>query len=383
MKILWIAHRDLQHDLNVATWLEMTSSLANRNHEVTLIAMKTSGKKFSKRLPNAKIKELNVINYFPLVSISFHLQIMILTIYWLFAIRPDVVLSHPITAIFILPAILIAKIVRMKIKFVLDIRTLPVRLINLNDKIKDTLINISIYIGKLFFDGITTITPALQKFLADGFHIYQQKIGIWMSGVNINLFYPRTKTIDSSPKFIVMYHGILAANRGIIETIHAMVEVNKQFPRIMLLIVGKGLSIKKMMALVNHLNLDGTVQFHDAVDYYDIPELICKADVGIIPLPDELCWRVSSPLKMIEYLAMAKPVIVSPIEAHTSVLKDCPAAIFLKSTTPAGISEGIIKAYCIKEQLAEMGKAGRTFVINNFTWDYQALRLEKFLAELN
>jgi len=63
---------------------------------------------------------------------------------------------------FILPANFIARIVRIEPSFVLDIRTLPVRFINLNDKIKNSLIKISIYIGRLFFDGITTITPAFK-----------------------------------------------------------------------------------------------------------------------------------------------------------------------------------------------------------------------------
>ncbi len=383
MKILWIAQRNLHQDLNMATWLEMTKSLANRNHDVTLISMKTLGKKYSKQIRNAKIKEINVINQFPFVSISFNLQIMILTIYWLFTMRPDVVISHPVTAIFILPANLMAKIIKSKIKFVLDIRTTPVRFINLSDKIKNIAVDISIYVGRIFFDGITTITPALKIFLIEKFHIDQQKIGIWMSGVNSNLFQPRTEMTDSSQKFIVMYHGVLAENRGIIETIYAMVEVTKKLPNIKLLIVGKGLIVKKMLALVSQLNLDGTVQFHNAVDYRKIPDFIHKADVGIIPLPDELCWRVSSPLKLIEYLAMEKPVIVSPIEAHASFLKECPAAIFLKSTTPADISNGIIEVYRKKEQLAELGKEGRSFVINNFTWDHQASRLEKFIVELN
>lgn len=382
MKILWIAQRDLFQDLNVATWLEMTKSLVKRKHDVTLIAMKTWGKKDSKRIRGAKLKEINIINCFPFITISFHLQIMILSLYWLFAFVPEVILMHPITAIFMLPAYSLAKIFKLPVKFVLDIRTLPVRSINLNDKIKAALVNISIHIGKNFFDGITTITPALQKYIAKKFRLEQQKIGIWMSGVNLELFCPQTKTTDSSPKFIVMYHGVIAENRGIIETVRAMGEVKKKLPNILFIILGKGPALKKIIAMVSQLSLNGTVQYHDAVAYHEIPDYIANADVGIIPLPDEPCWRVSSPLKMVEYLAMAKPVIVSPIEAHTSLLKHCPAAIFLESTTPEEIAAGIIKAYEMRQKFPQLGKDGRKFVMKYFSWKYQALSLEKFFTQL-
>ena len=382
MKILWIVQRDLHQDLNVATWLEMTKSLANRDHKVTLVALTTLAEKYPRLSHKLCTKELRVIKRFPFVAISFHLQILIFSLYWLFAIRPDVVITHPVTALFLLPAIFVAKILKLKVKFVVDIRTLPVRFINLNDKIKNALVNASIHAGKLFFDGITTITPALQRIISQRYNIDSQKIGIWMSGVNIDLFHPKKMKTESSYKFSIMYHGVLAANRGIIETIQAMVEVKKKLADVRLLILGKGLEVDKMKKLIDQLNLNGAVQFHDAVDYHEIPDFISRADVGIIPLPDELCWRVSSPLKLIEYLAMEKPVIVSPIEAHTSFLSNCPAAIFIKSTRPEDISAGIIEAYTIRKQLPGLGKEGRKFVMNNFTWDHQAANLEKFIKEL-
>lgn len=383
MKILWIVQRDLHQDLNVATWLEMTKSLANRDHNVTLVTLTTLGEKYPKLLPKLNIKEISVINLFPFVAISFHLQIMLFSLFWLFSIRPDVIITHPYTALSVLPANFVARILKLKIKFILDIRTLPVRLINLNDKIKNALINASIHVGKIFFDGITAITPALQRMVAKKYHFDpHRKIGIWMSGVNIDLFYPKNDSVELSKNFIVMYHGILAENRGILETIQAMVYINKKFPDIKLFILGKGLAFNKIMVLADQLKLYDSVQFHDAVNYHEIPAFISKADVGIIPLPDELCWRVSSPLKLIEYLAMAKPVIVSPIEAHTSLLNNCGTAIFLKSTTPEDIAEGIIKAYKMRKQLPSLGLKGREFVMNNFTWDHQASELVKFITTL-
>jgi len=386
MKILWIVHRDLHQDLNISTWTEMTKSLANRNHEITLVVLSTSGKKYYRLLPNLNVKELAVINHFPMVSISFHLQVMILSLYWLFSIRPDVIITHPYTALFLLPANFTVKLLRLKTKYILDIRTLPVSSASVTDKLKNSLNYLSVWFGKTFFNGITVITPALQRIISQQFQMDLHRIGIWMSGVNIDLFQPKLEKSKLHQRFkdlfIVMYHGVFAKNRGLLATVQSMVYVSKQFPDINLFIIGKGSGYKKLVELVEGLNLTQYIHFHESVSYNKIPGFISQADVGIIPLPDELCWRVSSPLKLFEYLAMAKPVIVSSIEAHTFILNNCRAAIFLKSTKPEDIAEGIIKAYSIRKQLPQSGTEGRKFVTENFTWDHQALQLEKFITNL-
>lgn len=386
MKILWIAQRDLQKDLNVSTWIEMSRSLARRNNVVTLVALSTSKQKYCRSIPGLTIKEIKVIDQFPLVAIMFHVQVLVKSFFWLFAMRPDVIMTHPITAIFLLPTILISKIFRLKIKFILDVRTLPIRFKNLNDLIKNNLVSFSIWIGKYFYHGVTVITPSLQRIVYERFHLDLTKTGIWMSGVNVDFFHPGNEMIQpggkAERKMIVMYHGALAENRGILETIEAMKDVKNKIPGIKLAILGKGLGLEKMIKLVDQLDLKEFVQFYAPVAYEKIPDYIARADIGIIPLPDERCWQVSSPLKLFEYLAMAKPVILSPIEAHSSVLNGCPAAIFLKSTSPTDISDGILSAYAMRASFKQIGMKGREFIQDRYTWDVQARNLETFIQKL-
>jgi glycosyltransferase involved in cell wall biosynthesis len=386
MNILWIAQRDLHHDLNISTWLEMSKALIKRNHRVNLVTLTTTTAKFPIQITNLMLREIAVIKRFPLVAITFHLQVLIFCLFWLFKIRPDVIITHPMTAYFLLPARLAAKIFRLNTKFILDIRTLPVRSKTISEKIKNIMNYSSIRFANCCFHGIAVITPALQRIIIDQFHVNPHKIGIWMSGVNLEIFQPQNQNSiynqQSKDRFRVMYHGVLAENRGLMETIQAMISVKELFPQIELFILGKGLAYRQLIESVEQLNLTENVLFHDPVDYSHIANYISQADVGIIPLPDRLCWQVSSPLKLFEYLAMAKPVIVSPIEAHTSILYDCPAAIFLKSTSPEDISESIIKVYKMRNQLNQLGSKGRKFVIEKFTWDHQAFQLEKFAISL-
>lgn len=385
MNLLWIVQKNLQRDLDISTWLETATLLTKKNHRVTLVALSTTREKFICSIPNLCIREIRVVNLFPFVSISFHFQVLIFSLIWIFSLRPSVIMTHPFTALLLLPAKFIAKIMGFKIKFVLDIRTLPIRSANLNDMIKKKLIDLTINIAKAKFDKITVITPALQNLISERFQIDPRQIGVWMSGVNIDLFQPKDRVpmFHQQPddSFVVMYHGALAENRGLFETIQAMVYVKKKFPNIKLLIIGKGLAYEMLVQKVKGQNLTDVIRFREAVDYYQMPGYIAQADVGIIPLPDEECWRVSSPLKLFEYLAMAKPVIVSLIAAHTTILNGCPAAIWLKSTSPKDIAEGIITAYSLRDQFNQMGLKGREFVLGQFSWEHQVSHLEEFLKK--
>ncbi len=147
MKLLWIVQKNLAHDLDISTWIEMSKSLARQNHQVTLVGLSTSKSKYEIVEPNLTIKEIRVIDCFPLIALTFHLQILWRSIYWLFSIKPDVIFIHPLTLPFILPTRLCSKLFKFNTKFILDVRTLPVRDKTMSDKIKNRISDFSILLA--------------------------------------------------------------------------------------------------------------------------------------------------------------------------------------------------------------------------------------------
>lgn len=383
MKILWIVQKDLAHDLDSATWIESSKILSATENQVVLCYAAqnrfTNGNKLLKKNGRA----IRVINLFPFLSLSFHLQIFFQIFYFLFSDKPDVVITHPITALIIAPAVLLSKLFRLKTKFVLDVRTLPVGCFGISGKIKKRFIFISIYVGNKLFDGLTVITPALKELLVEKFKVQSEKIGIWGSGVNPELFQAGGKK-QASPKkaFTLLYHGVLAENRGILEAVQAMELVAKEFVNVEFIIVGNGPGRDKIENLINERKLRGCVKLLPPVPQTEIPNYIEAADCGILPLPDFEFWRISSPLKLFEYLAMSRPVIVSPIEAHLSVLKNNSAGIFLKSVSPKEIAETILATYENFDKLPRWGELGRKLVLDNYTWQKQAEKLSLYLKNL-
>jgi hypothetical protein len=182
--------------------------------------------------------------------------------------------------------------------------------------------------------------------------------------------------------FIVMYHGILSETRGLQQTIEAVKALNVKYPDIVFFILGDGKARGELEALIDRLNLQKNVFIHSPVPYDDVPKYIASCDVGIVPLPDILWWRISSPLKLVEYLIMEKPVIMTDIEAHRRVVGDLPCGIIIKSHDPCEIAKGIEKAYHLKKEFKKMGKLARELIVNKHTWKKQAESLCDFLRTL-
>jgi glycosyltransferase involved in cell wall biosynthesis len=180
-------------------------------------------------------------------------------------------------------------------------------------------------------------------------------------------------------KFVVMHHGTLGLDRGLPETVEAMRLLRPSYPDIVLYLLGDGSEEGRLRTLVRTHGLDN-VLFTPTVDHEQVPVHIQGCDVGILPLAPTPVMRSSSPLKLMEYLAMEKPVIVSRIEAFSDVLEGYPGAVFLDGVTPEAIARGIEAAYRQREVLARAAAAGRRIVKERFSWERQAEALWAFLA---
>jgi glycosyltransferase involved in cell wall biosynthesis len=105
-------------------------------------------------------------------------------------------------------------------------------------------------------------------------------------------------------------------------------------------------------------------------------------DVGILPFPKYDGWDVSSPLKLFEYLSCGKPVVVTDIPAHTSVLSGRPFAFWARGNSPEELAAAIRSALGSRDRLAALGAEGRDFVCQRYTWEKQVKLFDEFITSL-
>jgi glycosyltransferase involved in cell wall biosynthesis len=303
---------------------------------------------------------------------------------WLVASRkPDFIVMEWQSAFVPIILLLLIKLRLYRNTLVHDLRTIPV---NDFDPRRLRLFSMCLKMSKKHYRGITTITNELKKKICSEYDIAPAKVGVWSSGVDDDLFYPRNgelkkKALGLTGKFIVFYHGSVGYRRGVVEVVKALGLLKNKYPDICLFILGSGLETETIQKIISDEKLDN-VYLHLPVSYNEVPDYIAMADVCIVPLPDIECWRVSSPLKIMEYLAMGKPIILTDIIAHREIIKSDSDALYIPDIQPQAISHAIEKAYSMEEELTSLGEVGRHAARRQCSWDKQAERFIAYLESL-
>jgi len=296
--------------------------------------------------------------------------------------KPDFVLTDWMSAELTQLAVFFQRLGILKCKFVHDVRTVPVK--------EDGGKSWRIYAGSLEFaranfDGVTTITEHLRDEITAKFGIPAQAMAVWTSGVDVEHFRPRDAAelrhrLGLEGKFVAFYHGNVQQNRGVAELVEAM-DLLRDLSEVYLLVVGGGHEWSTLERIKQEKRL-ARVILQPGVPYSEMPEWIAVADLCVAPLPDHPWWRVSSPLKLMEYLAMGKPVLLTEIPAHRAVIPSDEDAFYVPRCHPQDFADGLRRALRERPRSAEMGPRGRDRATSDLTWKGQAAVLKKYLERV-
>jgi glycosyltransferase involved in cell wall biosynthesis len=375
MKLLWLTTKEREAVAGRTPLLALSESLIRMGHEVTVV-LASSEKGCQEghiRYVRKRFRKLAL----------FKLKLMVYSVWWYFSLRPDFIIVEWESAFIPILLIPLSRVGICRNNLIHDIRTIPAP--SKSDH-GQRIFDLCVKISKRYYLGLTTITAALKKKLCSEYNIPPTRIGIWTSGVDLNRFYPRNSSamrrkLGVEGKFVVFYHGSLGFRRGVVEVVEAIRLLNKQYDDICLFILGSGNDLETILQLKDKHNLRNVI-VHPPINYEEVPDYIAIADLCVVPLPDLECWRVSSPLKLMEYLAMGKPVVLTDIPAHKEIIKNPEDALFIPDIEPETLHQAIEKAYGMREQLGNLGIAGLRNAKENCSWDIQADSLVKFLASL-
>ena len=121
------------------------------------------------------------------------------------------------------------------------------------------------------------------------------------------------------------------------------------------------------------------IHYSGFVPYEEIPRILSKVDCCICPLPDRKEWQMSSPLKIFEYMASAKPIIATPISAHLNVLESCPFVVWTTGFDKCAVAEGMLKAYENRSSLAHAAITGPDIARSKYDWELIGGSFAEFL----
>jgi glycosyltransferase involved in cell wall biosynthesis len=385
MKILWIVNKEMDISTSQASRLALAKALTSLGHQVTIVAR-------YRYKPQALRSDLDVkflpgINLPGLRTLSFFAILWVLLPLSLLHARPDIViLDRPSLVWVSFPWSFLFRI--FSVRWVLDVRSLATETKGLSGTLSKLACNSGLWLAGKLMHGWMTITPALRDQVSRLGKIPQHKIAIWSSGVDPEIFSPTGRKLPDdwqlNGHFVVVYHGLLSADRALPEAIEALSLIHEDAPELRLFLLGAGPDKERLQHKVEELGLAAKVIFHDMVSHTSVPDYINAANVGLVPAPDTPWYQVSSPLKLMEYLAMGKPVIVTDIVANRMVLKGRGDAVYVACEngtrpSPSELANALLESYRRFSGVKYSGK-NRQIVVDEYSWDRLSQDVERYLA---
>jgi glycosyltransferase involved in cell wall biosynthesis len=380
MNIHWFEFKLLDKSTNHATETEMIKQICKKGHHIEYYCgYEKEPKRFAGVSPE-------LIHYFPAPKIRkirglFLIGgMMIKILYSILLIKPDAFILDYMLNLFCFPILLVGRAFNHKTRIVLDIRTLPV---NINSFNRDmSLFLFSLSLAKKTCHAITFITPFMRYYCSKKINLRKIKTSCWSSGFDPDLFCPAKGQEGRSETLELFYHGGLSICRGIGSLIKAVKILKERQLPVVLTLVGIMVNEMKIMEIIKQNKLQEIVNILSPVTYEQVPSLIANCDLPVIPLPDFIGWRVSSPIKLIEYLGMGKPVVLTAIEAHRDVVGTSAFAFFARSDSPEDLAAAIERAYKQRERFGEWEKPARRLALASYTWEKQAQQFLNFVEGL-
>ncbi len=379
--IHWFEAKQLDRVTNFSTEIEIIKA-ANK-HNITFKYYCTYNK--SKKYYNLKknINYLGITNNKYVKFLSFNLFVFFISLKLILYENNNIIMVNQDLVKSVMFSNIINRLFGKTNKFIIDIRTTPTVPSTFKRDMSKFHFNFGLAIK--YFDGYSFITPFMKNVLLEPY-ITEKPSVTWSSGVDLNLFkISNFKKTNSKNPFTLFYHGGISESRGNLTLIQACeILINKGID-IRLIQVGICVD-QSIVNYINENNLNSWCELLPPVPLEKIPQYITNSDLPILPFPNFMAWRVSSPIKLMEYLAMGKKVLAPNIEAFTDVFENNEELIFYYDINKdnqkieiANQIELIIKNDGVSN--FEKKKAVN-FVSKNFTWEIQAKKLFNYCNQI-
>ncbi|RLG23686.1 hypothetical protein DRN85_08895, partial [Methanosarcinales archaeon] len=207
--------------------------------------------------------------------------------------------------------------------------------------------------------------------------INEDKVFVIPNAVNPEVFDPDTvednlrRKLDIEDKLIIGFVGIFLPWNNLELLIDVFKEVARENPKTHLLLVGDGPLKNTIERKVHQEGLRDKVTLAGKVNYRDVPKFIHSMDICVIPQSNQ--YR--SPVKLFEYMAMAKPVVAPCVEPIKSVIMEYEDVVLFEPGDRDLLKKAIRGLIEIKNSRKKIGNKARKTIIKKYTWQNNAKKI--------
>jgi glycosyltransferase involved in cell wall biosynthesis len=190
----------------------------------------------------------------------------------------------------------------------------------------------------------------------------------------LNLVEKSGSDLRENGSLTLLYIGKIDPHRGVGTAIKALSEVIKKLPQTKLILVGEGKSRAKLVTMAKTLGLENNVRFTGWLNLKTALSYIKISDICLIPHLVSAHTDTTLPNKIFDYMALAKPVIVSNARPLERIVKEEQCGLVFRSQDAPDLAEKILQ---LQERglRDKFGSRGKESVMRKYNWNNDAKSL--------
>lgn len=204
--------------------------------------------------------------------------------------------------------------------------------------------------------------------------IDSSKVTVVPNGVDVRTFFPGPPSEELQERWglqgrlVMGYIGSFFHYEGLDLLVQAMAPLCREFPQLSLLLVGDGELMPKLKIIAGDLGVSDRVVFTGKVPHEGITDYYRLCDFMVLPRRDTRETRLVTPLKPLEIMAMARPLIAADIGGHREIVKDGMNGLLFEADKVSDLVAKCSHLARNKEYRTDLGLRGRNWVAANRDW---------------
>lgn len=200
-----------------------------------------------------------------------------------------------------------------------------------------------------------------------------ERVAVVRSGPRLAQFrpVPPVPAFKNGRPYLVAYLGVMGPNDGIDQLLAAIAHLVHIRGRrdIEFVLIGSGDLQPKMVSCCRALGLEDCVSFTGRIPDDEVIRYLSTADLCVAPDPKDALNDVSSMNKIVEYMALGKPIVAFDLrEARVSAGE---GAVYATPNDASALGERIVELLADPERRRRMGEIGRARFETTLAWEHQ------------
>jgi glycosyltransferase involved in cell wall biosynthesis len=173
------------------------------------------------------------------------------------------------------------------------------------------------------------------------------------------------------PRAVIGYVGVMGHQDGVDYLLRALAQLRRDLGRSdwRCVLVGDGETVPALKKLTVELGISGHVHFTGWLDYRDVPRYIAAMDICVAPDPSNEYSDRSTIIKLMEYMAQAKPIVAFDLPEHRVTAKG--SALFASANNELDFARQIARLMDDTGLRQQLGQAGRARAASTLAWSQQ------------